>query len=50
MGLGEILNLYKNPIYNDDQIMTINKRENLVNFEFIGINCFEEILTSSDFY
>ena len=46
-GLG---NLFKTSHYNDDQIMTINKREDLENFEFIGINCFEEILSSSDFY
>ena len=43
-------NLYKNSLYNDDQIVTINKSEDLENFEFIGINCFEEILSSSDFY
>jgi hypothetical protein len=50
LGLG---NFYKNPLYNDDQIITINKSEDLEdleNFKFIGINCFEEILSSSDFY
>jgi hypothetical protein len=49
----ELFNLYKNPLYNDDQIVTINKSEDLEdleNFKFIGINCFEEILSSSDFY
>jgi hypothetical protein len=49
--LEEILvNLYKNSLYNDDEIVTINKSEDLENFKFIGINFFEEILSSSDFY
>jgi hypothetical protein len=48
---GSILsNFFKIPLYNDDQIMTINKSEDLENFEFVGINCFEEILNSSDYY
>jgi hypothetical protein len=46
----ELGNLYKNPLYNDDQIITANKSKNLKKFKFIGINCFEEILSSSDFY
>jgi hypothetical protein len=50
---GKLGNEYKIPLYNDDQIMTINQSkdlEDLDNFKFIGINCFEEILSSSDFY
>ena len=46
----ELGNFYKTSLYNDDQIITVNKSENLENFKFIGINCFEEILSSSDFY
>jgi hypothetical protein len=47
---GKLGNEYKISLYNDDQIMTINKSEDLEKFKFIGINCFEEIQSSSDFY
>ena len=45
-----LLNLYKTHLYNDDKIMTFNKNEDLKDFKFVGINCFEEILNTSDFY
>ena len=43
-------NFFKTSLYNYDQIITVNKSENLEIFKFIVINCFEEILSSSDFY
>jgi hypothetical protein len=47
---GDLLNLFKTHLYSDDKIMTFNKNEDLKNFKFVGINCFEEILNTSDFY
>jgi hypothetical protein len=46
----DLLNLFKTHLYSDDKIMTFNKNEDLKNFKFVGINCFEEILNTSDFY
>jgi hypothetical protein len=48
--MGGLYNLFKTSLYKDDQIIAINKSEDLENFKLIGINCFEEILSASDFY
>ena len=47
---GIIGNMFKTSLYNDDQMMNINNGEDLENLKYIGINCFEEILSYSDFY
>jgi hypothetical protein len=44
-----IYNFYKSTFYNYDQILSSNSNEDLNKYKVIGINCYEEILNSSDF-